>query len=109
MNVLLLAAGDSAAYEDAGERWPKNLVEIEGKPLLEHVIQSLNALVAAGARLVCLVRQEEDRRYQTADVIRLLEPTALVRTVPVVASGAACTALHAIDVIDPDEPLLVIN
>jgi dTDP-glucose pyrophosphorylase len=72
------------------------------------VLDTLVPLVEGGAGLVCLVREEEDRRYHTSDVVRLLVPGATVHVVPELPS-AACAALHAIDLVDPEESLLVVN
>jgi len=105
VRVLVPMAGDSARFEEQGFRWPKNLVEIEGKPLHERVLAQLNGL----GELVCLVQEEEISHYHTADAIRLLVPGATVLGVPALDSGAACTALLAIEEIEPDRPLLVFN
>jgi dTDP-glucose pyrophosphorylase len=107
MRTILLAAGGSEAYAEAGYFYPKNLVEVAGKPLVQHVIEYLGA-AAGGHRLVAMVRREEDLRYFTGRVIRLVEPTATVRTVDE-TSGAACTALLAVEHIEPQEPLLLVN
>jgi len=109
MNVLVLMAGGSERFEEAGHPFPKNLVEIDGLPLVERVVGCLAPLVAAGAHLVFVVRQSEALRFHTDDVCRLLVPAATVLTVPDLESGAACTALLAIDHIDDEEPLLIFN
>jgi dTDP-glucose pyrophosphorylase len=105
MKVLVPMAGDSSRFEDAGYQYPKNLVEIEGKPLMERVLRQLDRL----GDLICLVRREENLRFHTADAVRLLVPGATVVEVPTLDSGAACTALLAIEEIEPNEPLLVFN
>lgn len=109
VNILLLMAGDSKRFEDAGYLYPKNLVEIVGLPLVERVIGQIDPLRASGARIVAVVQEDEAKQFHTADVIRLLVPDATVVTVPQLDSGAACTALLAIDEIGSDEPLLVFN
>lgn len=107
MKTILLAAGGSDAYADAGYFYPKNLVEVDGKPLIEHVIEHLGD-AGRDHRLLVMVRNDEDTRYHTGRVVRLVEPTAIV--VPVEdTSGAACTALLAIEHIELDEPLLLVN
>lgn len=103
----MLAAGGSKAYSDAGFYFPKNLTEIDGKPLIEHAIAGLGDL-ARHTSLVVAVAAEEDLRFHTARVIRLIEPTAEVVTVGD-TSGAACTALVAIDHLPDDEALLIVN
>lgn len=109
MKILVPMAGPSQVFDDAGYAYPKNLVEIDGRPLLEHVLGRLRPLVELGAELICLVREEESRRFHTADAIRLLYPAATVLEIPSLESGAACSALLAIDRIARDEPLLVSN
>lgn len=108
MNILVLLAGDSQRFEEAGYSFPKNLVEIDGQSLVEHVLAQLTPL-ADRSRIICLVREDEDRRFHTADVIRLISPAATVLTVAGLESGAACTALLAIEHLVREEPLLVFN
>lgn len=107
MKTILLAAGGSEAYAEAGYFYPKNLVEVDGDPLLQHVIGSLGDTARHG-RLIVMVRRDEDLRYHTGRVVQLVEPTATVLPVEQ-TSGAACTALLAVEQIADDEPLLVVN
>lgn len=107
MRTLLLAAGGSVAFEEAGYFYPKNLVEVDGSPLLAHVIGALGTL-ATTERLVAVVRREEAVRHHVNRVVELVEPTAQVVQVGE-TSGAACSALLACESVDEDEPLLVVN
>jgi len=109
MNVLVLMAGDSQRFEEAGYPFPKNLVEIDGLPLVERVAGCLRPLIDEGARPVFVMRRSEADVFHTDDVVRLLVPEATVVTVPNLESGAACTALLAIDHIAREEPLLIYN
>lgn len=107
MKTLLLAAGGSQAFADAGFHYPKNLVEVAGAPVLAHVLAGLGEYAREG-RLVAVVPREEALRHHTPRVLRLLEPTATVVEVGQ-TSGAACSALLAAEHVDPDAPLLVVN
>jgi CTP:molybdopterin cytidylyltransferase MocA len=109
MDVLVLMAGDSQRFEEAGYGYPKNLVEIDGLALVERVVACLAPLTEAGARLVFVVRRSEADAFHTDEVLRLLVPEAMVVTVPNLESGAACAALLAIEQVDPEQPLLVFN
>ena len=102
-------AGDGGAFEVAGHRYPKNLVEIDGEPLVQRVVESLAPVIGAADRAIFLVRADEDARHHTGEVIRLLAPDAEVVRVPALETGAACTALHAVAHIDRDGPLLIFN
>ena len=109
MKLLVLMAGDSGAFEEAGHPYPKNLVEIDGLPLAQHVVEHLAPVIGACSRSVFLVGEAENLRFHTGDVIRLMVPDADIVTVPPLETGAACTALHAISLVGDDEPLLVVN
>jgi CTP:molybdopterin cytidylyltransferase MocA len=109
MRLVVLMAGDSGVFEVAGHKYPKNLVEIDGEPLVQRVVDGLRPLIERASQTTFLVREEENRRHHTDDVIRLLAPEAAVVGVPVLESGAACTALHSIGRIGRDEPLVIFN
>ena len=109
MIVLVLAAGSTDAYEQAGSLYPKNLVELAGKPLIQHVFEWLLPLKTAGAEFVYLGPRAENERFFTAAVIRLIDPGAVVVEVPESTAGATCTALLAIEQIREGHPLLIVN
>ncbi|MCB1304687.1 MAG: glycosyltransferase family 2 protein [Leptospiraceae bacterium] len=102
-------AGSDEVFREAGYAYPKNLIEINGKPLVERVIRSFDGLAAQGARFLFLIRQSEIQKHHTASVVRLLVPDAEVIPIPGDTAGAACTALWAIDQINNDTPLLITN
>ena len=107
MNLLVLMAGASTAFADSN--YPKNLVEVEGVPLVERVLDNLKSLRDAGAKLICAVSMDEQRRFHTSDVVRLIDPKAEVIEVRAATGGAACTALLAAEFINSDEPLVITN
>ena len=108
--LLVLMAGSSDAFAHAGYSYPKNLVEIAGEPLLQHVLRGLAPLSARpDSRLVCVLRREENLRHHTGASIQLLEPRARLVEINGDTAGAACTALLAIEEVVPDEPLIVAN
>jgi dTDP-glucose pyrophosphorylase len=109
MNILLLMAGSSESFKQAGYTYPKNLIEIEGLPLVQHVIEKLENLLTHNNHLVCMVQREENRRSHISSVIHLLSPNATVLEVSSETAGAACTALLAIEHINTSEPLVIVN
>jgi dTDP-glucose pyrophosphorylase len=109
MNVLVLMAGRDDAFREAGYLYPKNLTEIAGRPLVEHVTEALQPLRKVGAQFHFLVRADENRRFHTGDVLKLLVPDATILEVHEPTAGAACTALLAIEHIASETPLLICN
>nr|MBA3672974.1 glycosyltransferase family 2 protein [Gemmatimonadaceae bacterium] len=109
MNTLVLMAGPDDAFREAGYQYPKNLTELEGLPLMQHVTDNLAAVRALGGKFICCIRRDENERHHTAAALRLLVPDAIVVEVGATTGGAACTALLAAQWIDNDEPLLITN
>jgi dTDP-glucose pyrophosphorylase len=109
LNVLVLMAGASKAFYDAGYIYPKMLLEIDGKPIVEHVVSSYASLVAPDVQFIFLVRKEDNQGFHLGTVIKLLMPDAHILEVGGTTAGAACTALLAIDSINNQEGLLILN
>lgn len=109
MNLLVLMAGGSDAFKEAGYIYPKNLVEIDGLPQVQRVTESLNALRDPSGKFLFAIQQEENSQFHTGDVLQLLVPDATLILAPEATAGAACTALLAIENINNDAPLLITN
>jgi NDP-sugar pyrophosphorylase family protein len=107
MNILVLMAGESKPFEDQGYQYPKYLIEIAGKPLVQHVIENLT--VRGKTRYIFIIRKEDVDRYHFNNVLHLLIPNSEIIIAEGMTKGAACTALLAIESIDNNEPLLIAN
>ncbi|HEY5793203.1 MAG TPA: glycosyltransferase family 2 protein [Chthoniobacterales bacterium] len=109
MNLLVLMAGSHPSFEQTGHVFPRNLVQINDRPVLQHVMENLLPLQSLGAKICALVSREEDRRFHTSRVLRLLNPEIAAQLVEGTTAGALCTALLAIGHIDREEPLIISN
>lgn len=107
MNLLFLLAGDSKPFEEQNLLYPKYLIEVEGKPLVQHVFE--HTRVSGTVRHVCVIRKEEAERFHFESVLKLLVPDAEIYVAEGTTRGAACTALLAVEAIDNDEALLIVN
>lgn len=107
MIIVLPTAGGDDAFKERGFPYCKPLTEIHGKPMIEHVWSSLAPLSAN--RHVFVIRREDARRAYLADVLRLMDPGCAIITAEGPTAGAACTALLAIEQIDPDRELVISN
>jgi dTDP-glucose pyrophosphorylase len=108
MNALVLMSGSSQAFKDAGSNYPKNLADVGGQPMVQHVMGSLQPLKGIGARFICAIRRDENRKHHTGKVLQLMDSETLVLDVEE-TSGAACTALLAVDMINNEKPLIITN
>jgi len=109
MNVLLLLAGSSNAFKQAGYTYPKSLVEVGGEAMIDKVIRCLDPLMKRGGKLIAAVRRDENQAFHLGAVVRLIVPDARLVEIESDTGGAACTALVAIEHINNDEPLIIAN
>lgn len=107
MIVLMPMAGGDEAFQERGYAYPKPLIEIQGKSLLEHAWQGLKSLPVK--QHVFVIRKEDARSSYLQDVLALLSPESAVVQADGPTAGAACTALLAIEHIRRDHELLIVN
>lgn len=107
MKLLIPLAGGDQPFLDQGYHYCKVLSEIQGRPMVEHVWDCLKEIQAD--QHVFIVRKEDCKRFYLDDVLRLLDPDAVVIQADQVTAGAACTSLLAVEHIDGEEELVIAN
>ncbi|MBL8861160.1 MAG: glycosyltransferase family 2 protein [Planctomycetes bacterium] len=107
MTVIIPMAGSDQAFQQHGFPFAKPLIEIDGRPLVEHAWECLRSLDLD--QHVFVVRKEDDLRFHLGDMLRLLDPAARVVRADGPTAGAACTALLAIEHIRPEQELVIAN
>jgi len=106
MNVIILMAGPSTDFESRGHAYPKYLLELKGVPIIQRVVETLKPL---NAKLSFVIRKEDDDKSFIASTLKILAPESTIYKVSNTTQGAACSALFAIDSINNDDELVVIN
>ncbi|MDC3315682.1 glycosyltransferase family 2 protein [Candidatus Thioglobus sp.] len=109
MNLVILLAGSSEIFKDKGQKYPKPLVEIQGRVVIDRVVENLKPLMGCSDKVVFLIRKDDDQKFHLSDVINLLVPKSRVLLVNGETSGAACTALLSVEHVDNMKPLLLVN
>lgn len=106
INVVIPMAGLGQRFVAAGYEQPKPFIEVEGRTLIEIVLDNM---ALPGARYVLVARGEHLRSHPS--VFERLGATRNVVIVPLahVTEGAACTVLEASAHLDSDTPLLIAN
>jgi NDP-sugar pyrophosphorylase family protein len=107
MKILIPMGGSDEAFRQHGYAYAKPLIEIAGRPLIQHVLDPLKRI--EGAEVVFVIRKEDDLRFHLREVLQLLDPGAVIVRADGPTAGAACTALLAIEHIDNGEELLIAN
>jgi HAD superfamily hydrolase (TIGR01509 family) len=105
MNVLIPMAGAGTRFQKAGYTFPKPLIEIDGKPMIQIVKENLNI----EARHIFIVQEEHYEKYNLNYLLKLISPGCVIIQADGLTEGAACTTLLASEFINNDEPLLISN
>jgi dTDP-glucose pyrophosphorylase len=105
LNVLIPMAGAGSRFAQAGYTFPKPLIEVRGKPMIQVVVENLNI----EANYIFLVQKSHYEKYNLQSVLSILKPGCKIVQVDGLTEGAACTTLLAKEFIDNDEPLVMAN
>ena len=105
MNILIPMAGAGSRFASAGYTFPKPLIEIRGKPMIQVVVDNLNI----NATYTYIVRTEHLEKYNLKYLLNMMTPGCNVIDVNHLTEGAACTTLLAEKFINNDSPLLIAN
>ena len=105
LNVLIPMAGAGSRFAQAGYTFPKPLIEVRGKPMIQVVVENLNI----EANYIFLVQKEHYETYNLKYLLNLIAPGCKIVQVDGLTDGAACTTLLAKELIDNDAPLVMAN
>jgi beta-phosphoglucomutase-like phosphatase (HAD superfamily)/dTDP-glucose pyrophosphorylase len=105
LNVLIPMAGAGSRFQQAGYTFPKPLIEVNGKPMIQVVVDNLNV----DANFIFVVQKDHREKYNLDTLLNLITPNCKIVEVDGLTEGAACTTLLAKEYIDNDAPLLMAN
>ena len=105
LNVLVPMAGAGSRFAQQGYTFPKPLIEVNGKPMIQVVVENLNI----EAHYIFIVQQEHYEKYNLKYMLNLIAPGCDIVQVNGITEGAASSTLLAKNYINNDSPLLIAN
>jgi HAD superfamily hydrolase (TIGR01509 family) len=105
LNVLVPMAGAGSRFAQQGYAFPKPLIEVNGKPMIQVVVENLNI----EAHYIFIVQQEHYEKYNLKYMLNLIAPGCDIVQVNGITEGAASSTLLAKNYINNDSPLLIAN
>jgi NDP-sugar pyrophosphorylase family protein len=108
LNIVIPMAGEGTPFQQAGYAFPKPLIDINGKSMIEIVAENLRP--TAAHRFIFICRKDHHLKFSLEEIferavgkkfkaVQLTEPT----------QGAACSVLTAVDYINNDDELIIAN
>ena len=104
-NILIPMAGAGSRFSSAGYTFPKPLIEVNNKPMIQVVIENLNIK----ANFIYIVQKEHYEKYNLKYLLNLITPNCEIVQVDGITEGAACTTLLAKEYINNNKHLLISN
>lgn len=98
-------AGLGSRFADSGYRDPKPMIDVNGRPMIAAVIDSLDI----DAQYIFIVQQEHINKYSIDILLSDLVPGCRIVSIDGITDGAARTTLYARHIIDNDTPLIIAN
>jgi len=109
MTVLVPMAGRSAFFRPDEHYFPKPLLEVRGRMMIERVIDSLQT-ISGKPRFVFIINHDDDASFHLGSTLRLLtHGNCAVVPQRGETGGALCSCLLGMEHIKLDSPLIISN
>lgn len=107
MKVLIPLAGDSPLDDEQ----PVSLVEVFNKTIVEYVLGNLafGDDTSDGSDFVFVVRKKDCQKNHLDAILEILRPGSAIVRLEGATKGQLCSCLIAIDHIDDEDELLIVN
>jgi len=108
LNILIPMSGE-LQFENDEFQYPKPLIEIGGKPLIQQVVECLQQ-IRQEKRFIFVVNKIDCQKFHLDDVLYLTtNKRCTIIELEKMTRGAACSALMAIKYIENSDPLIISN
>lgn len=105
LNVLIPMAGAGSRFEKSGYTFPKPLIDIDGKPMIQVVVNNLNF----DCKHIFITQKSHRDKYNLDSMLNLVSENCSIVETDGITEGAACTTLLAKDHINNSNPLIIAN
>jgi len=102
--ILVPMAGAGSRFTNAGYDLPKPLIDVNGQPMIQRVVENLDI----AGHYIYIVQKLHYEQYSLLELLNSISPGCDIITVDEMTEGAACTTLLAKHLLD-DSPLIITN
>lgn len=105
MQIIIPMAGFGERFRRAGYQVPKPLIEVEGRPIIEHIVRMFPE--ESGFVFICNREQLEQPALRLRETLQRIAPSARIVSIEPHKLGPIHTVLQASEQIDDAEPTIV--
>lgn len=108
LNIVVPMAGEGKSFAQAGYTFPKPLIDVGGKPMIQWVIKNVKPTCDHRFIFICL--KDHFDKYSLIDIFNnSIQDKYEVVELNRKTGGATCTVLTAVDYFNDDNDLLIVN
>lgn len=108
LKIIIPLAGSSDLFSKSGYYYPKPLIEIKGKTMIELVFESPSK-IEVEHKFIFIVKEDDIINFHLDNTLKLLSPSCDVISIKNVAKGSLCSVLMAVDKLDTGDSILILN
>jgi dTDP-glucose pyrophosphorylase len=108
LKIIIPLAGSSEIFEKAGFLYPKPLIEIKGKPMIEWVIERTTS-IKIPHQIIFIIKEEDSVKFHLDNTLKLLNSNCEIIKIKNDTKGGLCSVLMSVDKIDNDDAILILN
>jgi NDP-sugar pyrophosphorylase family protein len=108
LNIVIPMAGAGSRFSKAGYSDPKPLIPVNGKPMIQAVVNNLSP-VGIDHKFTFICQEQHVKDYKLDELLAKVTDKPNVITINGITEGAAVTVLKAREVIDNEDPLVIAN
>jgi NDP-sugar pyrophosphorylase family protein len=108
LKIIIPLGGSSELFSSAGYFYPKPLIEVKGKPMIEFVLEN-PLTIDKEKRFIFIVKEEDCNKFHLDNTLKILIPNSILVKLKNVTKGGLCSVLMAIDEIEDEDSLLILN
>jgi len=108
LKIIIPLGGSSELFAKAGYTYPKPIIEIGGKLMIQWVIEKTIS-IPEPSQIIFIIREEDATKYHLDNTLKLLSPSAQILRLKNETNGALCSVLMAIDNIDKEDSIIILN
>lgn len=112
INIVVPMAGEGSRFKVAGYKDPKPFIPVGGKPMIRWVLENmLPRDTSVNIKFHLIMRSDHLTLYPIHDLFKNMPPTVsfAVHLTRTLTEGAACSVLIAKQMIDSQNPLVIVN
>ena len=108
LKIIMPIAGTSDLFIKAGYHYPKPLIEINGKTMIEFVLMN-PSIIDRNHKFIFIIKEDDVIKFHLDNTLKLICPNCEIVKIKNSTKGGLCSVLMAIDKIEENDSILILN